>query len=130
MKKLFAILFSTLIFFQSTNLLASDVVSISELIEHAELHKERYGDNFMVFLSKHYGELKESHKEQHQNEEQEQQKTIHLDCAYHHLDLINHAKGGLIPFREMVDTHAMNSYYQDKFSSFEKQKVFRPPKMG
>lgn len=38
------------------------VLNISELLEHAEMHKVAYGDSFITFLSKHYGAQSEEHQ--------------------------------------------------------------------
>ena len=68
MLKLCSILVALLILIQGVNFNFGDLVQLDELIEHAQFHKEEYGDNFLVFLSKHYGELKAEHSEKHQEE--------------------------------------------------------------
>lgn len=57
-----------LMLFQSFGIAAPDVAQIDDLIEHAQFHKQQYGDNLLVFLSKHYGELKAEHSEKHKQE--------------------------------------------------------------
>ena len=61
MVKFVSIAASFLILIQSFNICISDLVDLSELIEHAKFHSEKYGDNLFVFLSKHYGELEADH---------------------------------------------------------------------
>lgn len=68
MIKLCAIQIAFLILIQGVNFNFGDLVQIDELIEHARFHKEEYGDNFLVFLSKHYGELQGEHNQNHQEE--------------------------------------------------------------
>ena len=68
MLKACSILIASMILIQGVNFNFGDLVQLDELIEHAQFHKEEYGDNFLVFLSKHYGELKAEHSEKHQEE--------------------------------------------------------------
>ena len=68
MTKIGSIAISLLILFQSFNIHLDDVIELDELIEHAQFHSAEYGDNFFVFISKHYGELKAEHNQQHQEE--------------------------------------------------------------
>ena len=63
--KLFSIVLASFILVQSFNIHLGDILKFDMLLDHAKMHKSKYGDNFFVFLSKHYGELKESHKKQH-----------------------------------------------------------------
>ncbi|MGF1555974.1 hypothetical protein [Paucihalobacter sp.] len=73
MSKLLAILLSTVITLQSVNINIADVLNIGELIEHAQEHKEEFGDNFFQFIAKHYGIEKalhaghEDHQSSHEN---------------------------------------------------------------
>ena len=69
--KLFSIFFSFLMLFQSVNINVCDISQIDEFIEHAQFHKEKYGDNFFVFISKHYGNLSVEHSKKHQEEKKE-----------------------------------------------------------
>ena len=82
MSKLSAILLSSLILIQSINFSFDDVLQLDELIEHAQFHKQEYGDNFVVFLSKHYGELKAEHNEKHQEEQKDHEK-LPFQCQSH-----------------------------------------------
>lgn len=68
MIKLCAIQIAFLILIQGVSFNFADLVQFDELIEHAQFHKEEYGDNFLVFLSKHYGELQAEHNQNHQEE--------------------------------------------------------------
>ena len=56
MSKLAAILFSTLILVQSSNISFDDLSKLNVLLEHAEYHKATYGDSFIDFLAQHYDE--------------------------------------------------------------------------
>ncbi|MCK0161020.1 hypothetical protein [Allomuricauda sp. F6463D] len=74
MNKIAIIGLSLLILLQGTNIHLKDLVELGQLIEHYQFHNEEYGDNFMVFVSKHYGELKASHNEKHQEEQKDHEK--------------------------------------------------------
>jgi hypothetical protein len=130
MSKLSAILLSSLFLMQSFNPHIEDVIELSEVFEHAELHKQRYDDNFFIFLSKHYGDLKESHKQQHQ-EEEHQYPPLQHDCSsqIQTAFVLNIDSFSIENPKQTVDT-STNFYYQDKFSMFEKQKIFQPPKLA
>ncbi len=132
MIKLFSIVFSTLFFIQSANIHFDDVLQFREFIEHANLHKDKYGDSFMVYVSKHYGELKESHKEQHQEEEKDHKHTpIHHDCAAQtQIDVLFSAFSFSFKTTKFIESSKTTFYYQDKFSTFEKQKIFQPPQFS
>ncbi len=71
MTRLFAISASLLILFQSFNLPIDDLLEMDELVEHFQFHSQEYGDNILVFLSKHYGELKADHHQKHKEEQKE-----------------------------------------------------------
>ncbi|MEE9348852.1 MAG: hypothetical protein V3U80_02265 [Flavobacteriaceae bacterium] len=132
MIKLASLLFSTLFFFQSANIHFGDVLQLREFIEHANLHQEKYGDSFLTFVSKHYGDLKESHKEQHQEEEKNHKHApIHHDCASQSIQIDVLLDFYTITFKTnpFIDSKKTNFYYQDEFSTFEKQKIFQPPRL-
>ena len=44
-----------------------DVVKLTNLLEHIELHKSTYGDDIFSFVSKHYGDKMQEHKEERDN---------------------------------------------------------------
>jgi hypothetical protein len=130
--KLFSILFSTLFLFQSANIHFDDVLQLREFIEHANLHKDKYGDSFIVYVSKHYGDLKESHKEQHQEEEKNHHHDpIQHDCtAQVQIDIVILDFSITLKTIKFIESKETNFYYQDKFSTFEKQKIFQPPQIA
>ncbi len=132
MAKIFSIALSFLVLFQSFNLDLSDLAHIDELLEHAEFHAEKYGDNFLVFISKHYGELQEKHSQDNQEEKKEHEELpfthhccSHLFTAY----VINKIQIPALKTRPIVKFTA-NFYYLDNYSSFEKFDIFQPPKQA
>jgi len=130
MKKVISILIAVLFLLQSSQICFEDFQRVDALLQDVSFHQTKYGDNFFVFLSKHYGELKESHKKQHQEEEQEHQHPpLSGDC---------HTQGQpvviwqvQIPFLPVIYHQievTQNFYYHDLHSTFEKPSVFQPPK--
>lgn len=71
MTKIFSIVISAFVLLQSINIHFNDLLDLDELLEHYEFHNQVYGDNFLVFVSKHYGQLKTEHIQKHQEEQQE-----------------------------------------------------------
>ncbi|EAR16309.1 hypothetical protein [Robiginitalea biformata] len=87
MMRLFAISMSALMLLQSFHVTVSDLVQLDELLEHAQYHRQQFGDNFFVFLSKHYGAEKEEHSREHQEEQPQHeqlpfQQLAHLSGAH------------------------------------------------
>ena len=69
MKFFISISLSVLLLVQSFNFGAADFLSLDELVEHAQVHSKNYGDSFFVFLTKHYGSLKDDHSASHEGHE-------------------------------------------------------------
>ncbi len=130
MKFFFNISLSFIILFQSMNIHFEDVLNVGEFFEHARLHQQKHGDSFLTFLSKHYGDLKEAHKKEHQEEEKNHHSPINHNCATQlPVDLAFEVYKITIPkvFKEIENQP--NYYYKDLFSTFEKQKIFQPPRV-
>ena len=82
MAKLFSIMMSGLILIQSMDIAFDDIAQFDELLEHADFHAEKYGDNLLVFISKHYGELKEQHDKDHKEEKKDHEELpFQKHCA-------------------------------------------------
>jgi len=65
MLKITAILLSQILLFQSSHLCIHDFSKIQTLIEHAQFHKEKYGDSFLEFVVEHYADVENKKYEQH-----------------------------------------------------------------
>ncbi len=128
--KLFSIVLASFILVQSFNIHLGDILKFDMLLDHAKMHKSKYGDNFFVFLSKHYGELKESHKKQHEEEEKNHSHLpVNHDCSSQiQSSFILNLVALNITILQAKES-PQNFYYQDKFSTFEKQKIFQPPQI-
>ena len=132
MNKLFSILLSSLILLQTFGVHYDDIIQLDELIEHAEFHKAQYGDNMIVFLSKHYGDLKLEHQRDHQEE-----KKDHEKLPFNHSSSITSVADMVInPFKtelnqlEIVDFKVLNFHYQAPTSSIHTEGILQPPRIS
>lgn len=131
MAKLFSIFMTALILIQSFDIAINDIAQLDELLEHAQFHAEQYGDNLFVFISKHYGELKEQHNKDHQEEKNEHEKLPfqnHCNCTSTVAILSdNH----LIPLNAIQnpDDTGTNFYYCSPISSLHAKGLFQPPRL-
>lgn len=132
MSKLFAILLSSLILMQSLHIDYDDIVQFDELIEHAQFHKAEYGDNFFVFISKHYGELKDDHSKNHQ-EEKKKHEQLPFQCHDHIVSItafvIHKCFLGIESF-EFLEFKDTCFHYQSSISTLHKKGLLQPPKFA
>ncbi len=130
MTKFVSIATSLLILFQSFNIHINDLVELDELIEHAQYHAEEYGDNFLVFLSKHYGELKAEHNQKHQEEQKEHEK-LPFQQHCHSLSLSAFVINDLVSYtshEEIASHDTLNFHYTDSYSPVLGDGLFQPPR--
>ncbi|AUP80166.1 hypothetical protein [Flavivirga eckloniae] len=134
MNKLFSIVVSLLFVFQSSNVHFNDIVQIDELLEHACFHKKQYGDNFLVFLSKHYGNQKEEHSKKNQEEKED-----HRQLPFQHQGHVASVMVFVIKQHPIQLEHLHleanqvkidNFYYQMPYTSLYNSRVFQPPKQA
>jgi hypothetical protein len=116
---------------QSMNLSIVDVFNINELIEHAQEHKEEFGDNFFQFLAKHYG----SEKAQHANHDDH--KTSHDNLPFqhtYHLSLVFVIDLNTPYFSDLKEFNtagkSANFYYKSPSSSLFISGIFQPPRIA
>ncbi|NOY48636.1 MAG: hypothetical protein GXO84_10685 [Chlorobi bacterium] len=131
MIKTFSIAMSFLLLIQSLYINIADVVHLDELIEHANFHKQEYDDNFFVFLSKHYGDLKIKHEKRHQEEKEDHEKLpfqndINLVVL---IDYMFHEDKEAILKEKFLEEKQSLFYYQNIFSTHYKAGVFQPPRI-
>ena len=87
MTRAISLFLSLLLLLQSARISFADLVRLDELIEHARYHQQQFGDNFLTFLSKHYGSQKEDHSRNHREEKPQHeqlpfQQLAHMTGAY------------------------------------------------
>lgn len=132
MKTLFAISFSFLIAFQSFGFGVKDILMLDKLVQHAQHHSEKHGDDFITFMQKHYGSLKMEHDENHKEDSHDHEKLPfqHISCHHVLTDIV------LVTFEiqilkvDLNIAKAHEFHYQNLYSSLEKVSVFQPPKFA
>ncbi|UWX56180.1 hypothetical protein NYZ99_07910 [Maribacter litopenaei] len=130
MSKLFSIVMSFVILLQSIGLHSDDLVQIDEFIEHAKFHSEQYGDNVLVFISKHYGELKAAHEKEHQ-EEKEDHEQLPFQHHCHLSSIVAYTTDPLdseLETQMIMEYNAANFYYQPPSSSSHTKGLLQPPR--
>lgn len=132
MIKLFSIFISVLILFHSLNFSKIDLDQMKELLEHIELHKNKYGDGLLVFLSKHYGESEQKHSRDHGEEDKNHEDLpFNHNCCVHSFIVYVLTRSELqIKNPELQIRKKSDFYYQELYSSTERSDIFQPPKLS
>ena len=133
MNKLFSFIIACLVLVQSLNIPLADIVELDKLIVHAQFHAEQYGDDFSMFLSKHYGALKADHSQKHQEEKKEHE-SLPFQNQLHTVTL----SAFVIDHFHMEATHIEFSmiqqrcgfFYSATYPSMEKESPFQPPRFA
>ena len=130
MVKLFSILMSSLMLVQSVDITFNDIVQLDEFIEHANFHSEKYGDNLLVFISKHYGDLKEQHTEDHKEEKDDHEKLPfqnHCHCTSTSFAFVLSAFSSELKTLQNPEDKATDFYYRLPSTSLFTTGLFQPP---
>jgi len=129
-KALFSISISFLVLLQSVGLHYNDVVQLDEFLDHARFHSEQYGDNVLVFISKHYGDLKAEHDKEHQEEKED-----HEQLPFQHqghfssvaaITFLDNAPALQVP--DLMAHTQTNFHYLAPHSSLHAQGLLQPPR--
>ncbi|GAL68343.1 hypothetical protein JCM19301_283 [Jejuia pallidilutea] len=110
--------------------MAEDILQLDELLEHAQFHKEEYGDNFFVFLSKHYGELKLDHSKNHQEEQSEHEQLpfqYQGNCALIIAFFQCNSSSHFNPI-EVLNITETNFHYFNLYASLHEEELLQPPR--
>lgn len=126
MKTALSILLSLSISFQSLHLKVEDLWSVQELLEHVEMHSQKYGDSLGEFFVKHYGSLKTEHYDTH---------SEHDKLPFNHKSTSIGVSVFLLDHQELpalwvaYATPSTHTYfYVSMYSSLEMDEIFQPPK--
>lgn len=127
MSRLLYFTMSILILMQSANVGLDELSKFDALVQHAQFHKEQYGDSFFEFLAEHYGS--KTHKHQHDGQSHENLPFKHHDSSHFHTFLAENLEFG---FKSNPETyfHKPVFFYKEPSSIFEKTPVFQPPKLA
>lgn len=125
--KFSTILLSSLILLQSLNIDAESFSKISVLLEHAQYHQDKYGDNFSDFLSEHYGSKDLLAKKNHKEHKDLPFKQHTHNCTHHFTDF--NFNNTVFEIKNTIVLESKPNYtYKDSYSFLEKPTVFQPPK--
>lgn len=117
---------------QSFGVSLSDLSQIDEFIEHAQFHNEQYGDNLMVFIAKHYGELKAAHEKEHQEEKEDHEQLPFQQYSHMYsisAFVLNTSKNEL-KILEFPEFRTHHFFYQAPSSSLHSDGLFQPPRQS
>ena len=132
MSKLFSILLSLLLLVQSFNLDMVDVAQLDDFLTHAQFHKQKYGDNLLVFISKHYGELKKQHDLEHSEEKQDHEELPfnHQTCSHFSTAFVIIGADILVLKTAPAADTSSNFFYQESNYPIQNSDIFQPPKVA
>ena len=131
MTRFWSIVLSASMLLQGMHLAWPDLAQLDELLEHAQYHKETFGDNFITFLSKHYGEQKEDHSQQHQEEREQHEQLPFQQVAHLSYAPVFLVRSNTIPLdgpAEPEASQAPNFRYLPSASSGYLPGIFQPPR--
>lgn len=125
MKTALSIFLSLSLTFQSLNLKVEDLWSVHELLEHVEMHAEKYDDSLTDFFVKHYGSLKADHYDTH---------SEHDELPFNHKSSSISVSVFLVDHQQLPALWVANTtpsthtfFYARTYSSLELADIFQPP---
>ncbi|MBZ9630987.1 hypothetical protein LB465_09360 [Salegentibacter sp. LM13S] len=123
---------SFLFLLQGFTISLKDFIQIGDMVEHVAFHADTYGDSFEIFLSKHYGELKEEHTTDNHEEEEDHEKLPFS----HHSNIQNFIVFVILlndfSSTKVISEPASSSifFYTETYSSIRESKIFQPPRVA
>ncbi len=131
MQKVLVTYLASFILLQGVFVHTNILFEINEVLEDYQLHTTKYGDSTYTFLSKHFGDLKESHKKQHQ-EDHKQHKHPVQDQMANSIRADYTLQQYRYKFKSVIEiaNNLANFHYIDLFSTFEKPTIFQPPRFA
>lgn len=126
-----SILLSFSILLQGLNFHLPDMIELQVLIKHLEEHQMSYGDDFITFLDKHYGDLRNEHnQEEHKGSgEHEKLPFKHKVCQLNFSVLINSSVSQDRNLDPVPIPSVQNFYYLDNYSFLDQTDIFQPPQL-
>lgn len=132
MKTLVTISLSFLVFFQSVGMGMTDIFMLTDLVEHAKFHSEKYGDDFFTFIEKHYGSLKSEHEESQQGERHAHDKLPfqHNNCKHLLTEVVVINYKFTFEKSETYYPTKQHFFYKNLYTFLERVSIFQPPRMA
>ena len=130
MDKLFSLALSILLFVQSLHMDMVNIVQLQDFFSHAQFHKEKYGDNLIDFVSKHYGSQKVQHHLEHQEEHKDHERLPlnHQPCIYAATAFVLCETSIKIPKTPPAIDTMSGFFYQESYEEITNTDIFQPPK--
>tara|TARA_R100001369_G_scaffold82187_1_gene113747 strand:- start:288 stop:686 length:399 start_codon:yes stop_codon:yes gene_type:complete len=132
MNAILSIGLSMLFLFQGFTLSLKDLAQIGDLVEHVNFHANTYGDSFETFLSKHYGELKEKHARDNQEEKDEHEKLpfSHQSNIQNFIVFV-HIPNDYFSSKIILGSNTSSIFfYSESYSSIRESEIFQPPRLA
>ena len=109
----------------------ADLEQMDALREHAKFHQEQYGDNLATFIDKHYGDLKEKHFEDHQEERSDHERLpYHISVPFvNQTVFLIEQTIGRIAADYYMESEKTNFYYNQLYTSLLIREILRPPRI-
>lgn len=133
MIRLTSILLSSLMFLQSIHFGVSDLIQLDELLEHASYHQEQFGDSFLTFLSKHYGDQKKKHQQDHQEEQPDHEQLPFQQIPEHISGLPPFYVPGRLLWESLLEngeSQSHNFHYLSRSLAVPADGIFQPPRQA
>ena len=131
MPKVVAILLSFFILGQGLFTYAAELEKMDKLLEHAQFHKEEYGDGFASFMSKHYGKDKEKHQKEHKDDHGHDQLPFqHCGQILIQSAFVFAKTAEAIESPFISETQQNNFFYQQLYSSQLINVLLQPPRLA
>jgi hypothetical protein len=132
MSKIFSIALSVLILVQSSALNPRDIAQLKDFLVHAQFHKQKYGDNLIDFISKHYGEQKEQHHLESHDEHKDHGNLPlnHQSCSHSVIVFVLHGNTFALPKTLQAVDRVRSYFYQESYYRNATFDIFQPPKQA
>lgn len=132
MQRVLAGLMIPLVLLQAMHLSFRDLVQLDEFVQHAQFHQQQYGDSFLVFVSKHYGELKSEHEQNNQEERPDhEQLPFQISTIGGSAVAIAVTRSTMdFGYTEFSESNAINAHYLSSTSDSFDRGVFQPPQIA
>jgi hypothetical protein len=126
-----SLILSVFVLSQSFNLHLMDVTKLANLLEHIEFHESTYGDDIFSFVSKHYGDKVEEHKEQKDGNTDHQNLPFnHGVCADSGQLFVAEVPNEKTVFTVPTYINKVIFTYDDFYSFLKNTDIFQPPRLA
>lgn len=107
-----------------------DILQLKGMLEHIDLHSEKYGDNLVQFLSKHYGNQKQEHHQNHTEEHSDHERLPFNQQSSAQFQIVTFLHQNQFPDLKLppVKDKTSNFIYKESRSAYQAPDFFQPPR--